>query len=857
MTTERGTPSGQSEAGLYELAMRSLPDTVVLTDEAGAIEWVCPNVEHIFGRSDDGLLGEPIDRLLGPGNTPSELGGETSNRSVVTTDADGETHYLLVTTTPVEGGGRSYLYACRDVTERHDLRRELDESLERLTDAVFTVDREFRIEYLNGRMAAWIDRDRDEVVGESLWDVVDDAESLDSYEILQRALETGEVTTYERYHEDLDTWFEITAYPSESGLSVYSRDVTERRRTERKRAEAERRFEATFEGTLDALVLADEDGTYLDVNPAACELYGLSHDELLGKTAGDFAPEGFDFDAAWAMFLGEGEMHGEFELVRPDGEVRVTDFAATKIRDGEYLSALRDVTERKEKEAALRASERRYRTLFEQTPSAVVVADDEGRYVDANPAATELFGCPRAELVGRHISEFTSERYDFEAGWQAFLEAGEFRGQFDIVRAQGDVRITEATSIANVTPGEHLAVFRDVSEQVTRERTLETQADRLVHLQRVNELVREVNRSIVGATGREEVLRKACDCAGSSELYEGAAVATMTSGVNVMAACNVDERWLRESPTITEAVAAAYAGRGPQTVTDVRTTDDGTEEVTLELFSLDYDGTVYGVLAVLTPDRDSFGADERSLLAELGRTVGKAVAAIASQQLLHSERATRLTLTVDTDLYADLAAHGTSVELEELVPLGAHRQGHYLWMRGDETGSAVEAAMSTPGVESCRVIRAQGDERLVEVVVRGRSAAAALFEQGAHVVEATASEGSCSLTVDVPADADVRGLLERLRGDFPETRLVSKYGVTGRQKELPTGRSAAAPDCRLDLTERQDAVLRAAYAAGFFEWPRRGTSAAELAESFDIAPATLHQHLRQATGKVVGACLEY
>lgn len=118
-----------------------------------------------------------------------------------------------------------------------------------------------------------------------------------------------------------------------------------------KYAASERQFRALFERTLDAIVIADDDGRYIDVNPAACVLLGLPREALLGRR---FLADLVDFsddaalDAGWRGFLGAGAASGEVRLRRPDGTVRFVEYTATAaVIAGRHFGILRDVTARR------------------------------------------------------------------------------------------------------------------------------------------------------------------------------------------------------------------------------------------------------------------------------------------------------------------------------------------------------------------------------------------------------------------------------------------------------------------------------------------------------------------------------
>jgi len=124
------------------------------------------------------------------------------------------------------------------------------------------------------------------------------------------------------------------------------------------------------------------------------------------------------------------------------------------------------------------ASEQQYRAVFEEAFDAILIADDDARYVEVNPAACELFGLSREELLGRTIAEFAAEGYDFEGAWQDFQDSGHDRGLFPLFRADGEQRIVEFAATPNILPGRHLSVIRDVTERRKTAEELEQQRKR-------------------------------------------------------------------------------------------------------------------------------------------------------------------------------------------------------------------------------------------------------------------------------------------------------------------------------------------------------------------------------------------
>lgn len=115
--------------------------------------------------------------------------------------------------------------------------------------------------------------------------------------------------------------------------------------------QAQPQISRLFHMALDAMLIADDQGHYLEANPAACALLGLPREQLLGLTIADFAEPGLDWRATWQQFLEAGQGRGEFTLICRDGERREVEYAATaNFHPHQHLSILRDITERKRAE---------------------------------------------------------------------------------------------------------------------------------------------------------------------------------------------------------------------------------------------------------------------------------------------------------------------------------------------------------------------------------------------------------------------------------------------------------------------------------------------------------------------------
>ena len=169
---------------------------------------------------------------------------------------------------------------------------------------------------------------------------------------------------------------------------------------------SEERLRTIFQNSPDAIFIEDDSGTILDASPAACAFHRLSHRELVGRNMIDLVPSALREEAKsdfLKWFTGELKRH-ESLLQAGDGrEVPVEVIGAPLRFNGKsaVLLLVRDMTERKRAEHALKESEMRYRGLIEAQGNFIVRIDPEGLFTFVNEAFCRFAGRTNGELIGR------------------------------------------------------------------------------------------------------------------------------------------------------------------------------------------------------------------------------------------------------------------------------------------------------------------------------------------------------------------------------------------------------------------------------------------------------------------------
>jgi PAS domain S-box-containing protein len=255
--------------------------------------------------------------------------------------------------------------AARDREAAERTRRRFRRTLERATDAVYAVDTDWRIEYMNEKMAARIDRDPDTLIGTTLWEEFPSIVGTKLEDRYRTAMETGEPVSFEHHlGAPFDYTIEVRAFPDDEGLTVFSREIT----TERERELELERSDRILETIHDVVFVLGEDRDIEFANAAAKRL-----------TAGDQSAQlvGTQFEAALSDRTSEHDIR------------RLSQAVETTLDGGENNDSLNELYDKDlQVEIAAMGSDRTFDirvTSFqrEQTAQVLLVARDVTKQSEA------------------------------------------------------------------------------------------------------------------------------------------------------------------------------------------------------------------------------------------------------------------------------------------------------------------------------------------------------------------------------------------------------------------------------------------------------------------------------------------
>jgi len=472
----------------------------------------------------------PREQVLEMIRTVDEAGDhfETKHRR-----KDGSVYDVEISTNGAVVAGQKLVFCvCRDITERKQAEGALKESEERYRaviegahDMIQSVTLDGSIDFVN---QAWLDAlgyTRADLPNLKLSEVIHPDSLPHCRELFAKATKGEPVYNVQATFLTKDgrkILVEGNAAPRYIGDKVVAtqgifRDITERKHmegqlqekneqldaqneelrtineelqtTEEELQHSQERLERMFESVTDGIVVATLDGTILKVNQRAVQIHGFaSEDKMLGRSAFDLvAPRDHErIGADIHKALKEGVIRGgEYTLLRVDGTEFPGELSTSVLKDGRgnvigHISISRDITGRKQAEAALRESEEKFSKVFHSSANAIGITSlKDGKIIEVNESHARFTGYTRQEVIGHNTAELDlwvdkEERQQ----WQNKLKENG-RAYNEEIRSRtksGEIRIGLA-SAETINIGDEpcrITVIADITERKQMEKLFQT-----------------------------------------------------------------------------------------------------------------------------------------------------------------------------------------------------------------------------------------------------------------------------------------------------------------------------------------------------------------------------------------------
>ena len=538
----------RAERNLKDQILETSPVGITLIDEDGMNVFANDRAEELLGRPLEELRtyvhdderwdlvdedGEPMSGEDLPFSTVKETCEPVYDEVIGIEHPDGARVWLSAHCAPLvdeNGEFDGAVYALEDITERKRLESELETTLERVTDALNAFDTDWNFTYINERAKELLGAEDRDLIGTNVWEEFPSAVDSRFEEKYKRAMESQESISFEEYSPVAEAWLEITLYPSETGLSVYFRDVTDRKKMETELRESNQTLQRLYEITADRdrsfdekvqLLLeagcerldletglvaevdvdrerfeithaTDDDdrlrpGTVAPLSETYCRRT-IESDELIALT--DAPEEGWSDDRAYQKwdfdcYLGkkvlvDGDLHGTLCFVDESG--RETEFTPAERTFVELLTQwLGYELEREQHRRDLEESERRSRTLIEHFPNgAVGLFDEDLQYTLVGGKLVDDFEASPDEIVGTSIHDRYPDDVveDVESKFRDALEGEEHAFEFEYQEMDLQVHtLPVRNGDGEVFAG--MLMAQDITERKEYQRRLEESNERL------------------------------------------------------------------------------------------------------------------------------------------------------------------------------------------------------------------------------------------------------------------------------------------------------------------------------------------------------------------------------------------
>ena len=531
----------KSEADL-KAVFNSGSQVVVLIGPDGNIQNFNQSADFMARRVLEAPLqkGTPFIKTLPPGADPeifkasfqAALEGQESQGERCIRSAEGKERWVEVKYQPVAGGEGKVQGVCFSLSfidERKKAEEALRESQERfqrfteLTREGILIHENPNVVDANPALAAMMGYGVEEMIGKNGFDFI----APESRETARQHMMEGSAAPYEILALRKDG----STFPAELHGRNYLdrghhfrvmtvRDLTWQKAAERILTESEERYRRLVELLPEAIVV-HAGGKILYVNSAGLRMFAASPEQVEGSSLADFLHPDHRQEALGRvqeiLQTGRPTEWIEQKLVRKDGGAFDAETKGTPILYqgiGGVMTIVRDITERKKAETALRESEKDYRRLVAEIPLAMVVMDGRGVIVSANTESARLLGAPQiGDLIGRSMLDFvlTENRDVVKERIQKVIEerVDTENRETELTALTGQKVQVEVRGIPVTFQGRKLglSIFRDVTESKRINQML-LRYERLAAVGKViAAIAHEVRNPLAVVSGMSQILK--------------------------------------------------------------------------------------------------------------------------------------------------------------------------------------------------------------------------------------------------------------------------------------------------------------------------------------------------------------
>jgi PAS domain S-box-containing protein len=408
-----------------------------------------------------------------PMQKAARLGVEVREDELELRFEDGSQKFLYAFAKPLfdsQGKSRGAIATMLDITERKRAEDQLERSNQKLNeilasiqDDFYVIDHNWIFVYANRQFTSKLGKEPEDLIRNNVWKLFPKHVGMALEENFRAAMEKRQIRRFEIPGQYTNAWYRITVFPSPEGITVLGSDITEH-----KRLQAETESMAKFpQENPNPVLRVSQEGVVLFGNRASQKIFAHWNCSI-----------GTPIPQMWREKVTE-----QFRLGVPGEAIlecngRIFLLQLVPILENHYLNIYgRDITERRQAEEALRASEERLRQMIETSLVAIGFGDSTGKIFGANMAFYRLTGYSREEIQASQLGwdRLTAPEYaELDRQMIAMLDATGSAGPYEkeYIRKDGS-RVPLLLTISKL-PGhdEHIAFLMDITERKRAEQAL-------------------------------------------------------------------------------------------------------------------------------------------------------------------------------------------------------------------------------------------------------------------------------------------------------------------------------------------------------------------------------------------------
>ncbi|MDA3882621.1 MAG: ATP-binding protein [Bacteroidales bacterium] len=279
----------------------------------------------------------------------------------------------------------------------------------------------------------------------------------------------------------------------------FAQDITELEYTKHEIIENEKKYKQLFDNYFSGFALQEivyndagetVDYRFLEVNPAFERIIGVKSEQIIGKTISELSPK---MNPYWVKVFGQVAQTGKSTIVESYVEEieKYFEIYVYQSQKGQFGTIFNDVTQRKHAVRSLIESENRLATIIEHAPSAIYVANKEGKIVQTNVKATVDSGYTKAEISRLHIADIDTKFHENRTIFDKIcvgIEQSSERLETVYLRKDGTQYPVELRiNLINIHGERHIVWFaQDISERLSNRKRIDTHNERLESLYNIS-----------------------------------------------------------------------------------------------------------------------------------------------------------------------------------------------------------------------------------------------------------------------------------------------------------------------------------------------------------------------------------